>query len=385
MSDRIYLDNAATTWPKPPQVVKEIARYYNELGVAAGRGTSAIATEVDRTIDACRHAISKLVNCQSGQVVFAFNGTDALNTALLGLISEGDEVVTTEIEHNSVLRPLNELAKSGRIKLAIASAVDGIVCLDSLTDMIGPATRICCISHASNLTGLIQPIQQLSIICKENDVMLILDAAQSVGHIDVDFDELGCDVLIGSGHKGLLGPLGTGFLCLSERAADVIRPIRLGGTGTKSESIEQPNEMPYRLESGNLNVGGIFGLLAGINFLNEKGIQSVASHEKELRSQVINSFTGNEMIVVHGAETDYRTGVLSFNFHNQQCHTVAAMLDSAFGIQARAGLHCAPLAHNSIGSEPYGGTVRISPGVFTTSNDIDFFLNAIEKLSSQLV
>ena len=385
MLDRIYLDNAATSWPKPPNVVAELSRYYSELGVAAGRGTSAIATEVDRTIEQCRSAIAKLINCDSKHVVFAFNGTDAINMALHGLIENSDGVVTSAIEHNSVLRPLKHLERNGQINLSIADAPDGIISLDHLKQLIRPSTKLCCVSQASNVTGLVQPVLEIAKLCKANDVMLVIDAAQSVGHLPVDFQELGCDVLVASGHKGLLGPLGTGFLCLSKRAANQIKPTRQGGTGTQSELVEQPNELPFRLESGNLNVGGIFGLLAGINFITETGIDALQTHERTLRDQLLDNIRRNDSILVHGQEPENRTGVISFNIVGQDCHTVAATLDSSFAIQVRAGLHCAPLVHDSIGSSKFNGTIRISPGAFSTQQQIEYVLDAINKLTTQLV
>ena len=377
---RIYLDNAATSWPKPAVVTDAIVHYYENLGVAAGRGTSAIAAEVDRSVADCRAAVGGLIGCRADQVVFCFNGTDALNLALHGLIQDGDEVVTTSIEHNSVLRPLTALQKAGRIKLSIVGSPGGIVDLPAITEAITSQTRLCCVSHASNVTGLIQPLEPIAQRCQSTDTLLVVDAAQTLGHIPVDFSELAPDVLCGSGHKGLLGPLGTGLLAVNERAQRLMQPTRLGGTGTSSESLDQPTQWPHRMEPGNLNVGGIYGLAAAIEFLVAHGIEEVARHEEHVKSEILRRMRNWDAIEVHGNLDAAGTGVISFNVCGQDSHTVASVLDSVHGIEVRAGLHCAPLAHKDIGASEYGGTIRVSPGIFTAENDLQHFLNCLEDL-----
>lgn len=380
----IYLDNAATSWPKPKAVTDEIARFYLELGAAASRGSSSRTAEVDRTIEQCRFEIANLIAAQANQIVFCFNGTDGLNMAINGLIQSNQKVVTSVLEHNSVLRPLHEKQRTDHIQLDLLQCTNGEIDLHDCERTIGADTDLCCVSHVSNVTGCIQPIAEIASICKRHDVLLIVDAAQSVGHIDVDFEALGADVLVASGHKGLLGPLGTGFLCLSERAANQIRPTRLGGTGTTSESVQQPEQLPYKLESGNMNVGGIFGLLAGVKYIVNQGVAQLAAHEQSLRRQLTDSLNQSSKAAVYCPDKP-STGVLSFNLPGQDSQMLAALLDSAFGIQVRAGLHCSPLIHKHLKTEDSGGTIRVSPGVFNTAEEIEYLAGAIQRLSQQLV
>lgn len=381
----IYLDNAATSWPKPDAVVDAIVRYYRQIGAAAGRGSSSRSAAVDHTIERCRLELGRLINARSHQIVFCFNGTDGLNLALNGLISERDHVVTTVVEHNSVLRPLNHLAQKHAVQLDIVSCSNGVVDLTELSRVIRKSTRLCCMSHVSNVTGIIQPISEVAELCRKHKVLLVIDGSQSVGHVSTNFEQLGCDVLVASGHKGLLGPQGTGFLCLSARAADEILPTRLGGTGTHSDSITQPREMPSRLESGNPNAGGIFGLLEGIRFVMERGLTQIERHQRELNEALIERLSAIDNVILYGCQHPHRSGVVSFNIRNQEPQSVAALLDSDFGIQVRSGLHCAPQMHQALGTDKLGGTVRISPGVFNSLADIETVASAVLEISSQLV
>ena len=236
--------------------------YYRNVGVAAGRGSSDMSAQVDRMVQTCRHELARLINVRSGHIIFCFNGTDGLNLAIAGMIRNGDHVVATDIEHNSVLRPVNEYKNRGTISFDIVNSNAGVVEPQSVASLVSGITRLICVSHVSNVTGIEQDIAAISAACKgvNPDSFLLVDAAQSMGHIPVDVQALGCDILVSSGHKGLLGPLGTGFVYLSDRAAEQIRATRFGGTGNNSESTVQPTTLPYRLESGNLNVGGIAGL-----------------------------------------------------------------------------------------------------------------------------
>ena len=381
----IYLDNAATSWPKPDAVVDAIVRFYRQIGAAAGRGASARSSAVDHTIDLCRLELGRLINARPHQIVFGFNGTDCLNLALNGLISPGDHVVTTVVEHNSVLRPLNHLAQEHAVQLDIVPCENGVVDLTEFRRLIRKSTRLCCVSHVSNVTGMIQPIEEIAELCRKHRVLLVVDGSQSVGHVATDFEPLGCDVLVASGHKGLLGPLGTGFLCLSARAADEIRPTRFGGTGTHSDSITQPWEMPSRLESGNPNAGGIFGLLEGVRFVMERGLKQIEQHERDFNEALVERLAAIDNVILYGYQHANRSGVLSFNIRDQEPQSVAALLNSEFGIQVRAGLHCAPLMHQSLGTDKLGGTVRISPGIFNSLADIDAVSAAVLDISSQLV
>ena len=242
-------------------------------GAPANRGTAAVVQGIDSAIDRCRLKLSQFVHAKSAlEIAFAFNGTDALNMAIQGVLQNGDHVVTTNLEHNSVLRPLNELMKRRDVRVSFAEAdSNGIVSPEAVSNLVEPETRLICVTHVSNVTGVIQPIEQIGAKLRQfatSKPFFLVDAAQSLGHIPVDVQQLGCDLLAGPGHKGLLGPLGTGFLFVRSEIAEHVQPIRFGGTGTKSESESQPMEMPGKLESGNLNVGGIVGLEAGVDFVS---------------------------------------------------------------------------------------------------------------------
>ena len=270
---RIYLDNAATSWPKPDSVYAAIDHAQRVLGAPAGRGAYYEANDASRIVDHARNEVAKLINApKSRNIAFTFNGTDSLSTAILGLLKSGDHVVTTVVEHNSVLRPLNHLQGEGLIEVTcVGCDEEGFVDVNEIIASIKPNTRLLVVNHVSNVTGSIQPVDTLKerlAVLENQKIVFLLDAAQSLGHIPVDIQELGCDILASSGHKGLLGPLGTGLIYLSDRIVKSVNPLRFGGTGTEGSVEFQPEQMPDRFESGNLNVPGIAGVHAGIRFLN---------------------------------------------------------------------------------------------------------------------
>ena len=386
-SSSVYLDNAATSWPKPDGVIDAIARYYRDFGCAAGRGATRRSQEVNRTIDRCRLEIARLVGGKAANVVFCFNGTDGLNMAIAGMVRPGDHVLTSDLEHNSILRPLNSMQQAGSIKYDVVPSEMGWIDPARFASMVGTNTKLICISHVSNVTGMRQDVAEIIAACraKNGSIFVLLDAAQSVGHIPVDIRSLECDLLVASGHKGLLGPLGTGLVCLSDRARDEIRPVRFGGTGSQSDSIVQPEEMPFRLEAGNLNAGGIFGLLDGIQFVSRTGVEKVAAHEKAMSDHLIRGLQKRDNVQIYGWDEERATSLVSFNIRNHDPQSVAGLLDAEFGIQVRAGYHCAPLMHQALGTDSCGGTLRASPGIFSTVQDLDRLIDAVEQLSSQLV
>ena len=386
-SNFVYLDNAATSWPKPESVVNAIVDYYREIGVAAVRGSSARSMDVDRMVEQCRVLLARLINADSGQIVFCFNGTDGLNTAIGGMIRQSDHVVTTDMEHNSVLRPVTEYASQGKITLDMVNSHEGFVDPNRIASAVKSNTRLVCVSHVSNVTGCEQEIADIVTATRDSnpDAFVLVDAAQSAGHIPVDVQALRCDMLVSSGHKGLLGPLGTGFIFLSPRASEEIRPVRYGGTGSSSESLRQPHPLPFRLESGNPNVGGIAGLLQGVQFVKNCGIERIASKELQLSNNLVDSLRQIEGVSLYCTDNSARSAVVSFNIADQDPQSIAALLDSEFGIHLRAGLHCAPLMHKSLGTDVLGGTLRASPGWFNTEMDIERLVDAIASLASQLV
>ena len=386
---RIYLDNAATSWPKPDSVYAAIDHAQRVLGAPAGRGAYYEANDASRIVDHARNEVAKLINApKSRNIAFTFNGTDSLSTAILGLLKNGDHVVTTVVEHNSVLRPLNHLQGEGLIEVTcVGCDEEGFVDVNEIIASIKPNTRLLVVNHVSNVTGSIQPVDTLKerLAGLENQkIVFLLDAAQSLGHIPVDIQELGCDILASSGHKGLLGPLGTGLIYLSDRIVNSVNPLRFGGTGTEGSVEFQPEQMPDRFESGNLNVPGIAGVHAGIRFLNSTEGLELRARRHANATRLLQGIREIPGVQIHGPkEMDQRIGVFSFNISGWDCHEVASILDANWAIQTRAGRHCAPLIHRALGTEPDHGTVRLSVGLFTTLEQADLVLKSIAKLADQ--
>ncbi|MCH2183335.1 MAG: aminotransferase class V-fold PLP-dependent enzyme [Mariniblastus sp.] len=378
-----YLDNAATSWPKPPAVMAAMNSFYTDLGVAAERSGSARAGTVDRAIQKCRHQIAAMLSAgQESSIVFGYNGTDVLNLALHGLLNRGDHVVASVAEHNSVLRPLEYLQQHSGITYSLAEADGhGVVCPEAVEQLVQSSTRLVCLAHVSNVTGAVQPVLEVGRICREHELLYLVDAAQSVGHFPIDVGEIGCDLLASSGHKGLLGPLGTGFLYLGGRIAPLIRPMRQGGTGTQSETMEHPNELPARLETGNLNSAGIIGLSAGVEHVANLGWQEIANHEREMSHQLIQGLSEIDQVRLVGHRAPQRSGIVSFQVEGMDPGQVAGILDVSFGILVRSGLHCAPRMHASLGTLDGGGTVRVSPGMFNTAQDVQNMISAIQQIT----
>ena len=382
---RIYLDNAATSWPKPRSVVEAIADFYANHGSAAGRSVASDPVLVDRKVQQVRSRLANLIGANDpNQVAFTFNGTDSLNIAIRGVLRPGDHAITSVLEHNSVLRPLHYLEETGVIKLTkIGIDSNGQMDVGQLEDAITNDTKMICVSHVSNVLGTIQPVEKIGSLEKPPKCLFLVDGAQSVGHIPVDVNAIGCDFFASSGHKGLLGPLGTGFLYANDRAIEQTEPFRLGGTGTASEQTQQPTEMPFRLESGNLNVGGILGLGAALEFITTETVASIKSNTNELIERFLAFAENHDGIRVYSrARNDGGAGVVSLQIEKMLPADVANVLDSQFGIQVRSGLHCSPLVHKSIGSDKLEGTVRISVGHFNTIADIDALTDALTQLAS---
>jgi cysteine desulfurase family protein len=386
---RIYLDNAATSWPKPDSVYAAIDHAQRVLGAPAGRGAYYEANDASRIVDHARNEVAKLINApKSRNIAFTFNGTDSLSTAILGLLKNGDHVVTTVVEHNSVLRPLNHLQGEGLIEVTcVGCDEEGFVDVNEIIASIKPNTRLLVVNHVSNVTGSIQPVDTLKerlAVLENQEIVFLLDAAQSLGHIPVDIQELGCDILASSGHKGLLGPLGTGLIYLSDRIVNSVNPLRFGGTGTEGSVEFQPEQMPDRFESGNLNVPGIAGVQAGIRFLNSTEGLELRARRHANATRLLQGIREIPGVQIHGPkEMDQRIGVFSFNISGWDCHEVASILDANWAIQTRAGRHCAPLIHRALGTEPDHGTVRLSVGLFTTLEQADLVLESIAKLADQ--
>jgi cysteine desulfurase family protein len=382
---RIYLDNAATSWPKPLSVIDAISGFYQQHGSAALRSTASDAIAIDRRVAQVRQRLASFIGAsQPEQLVFTFNGTDSLNMAIRGVVRPGMHVVTTALEHNSVLRPLHYFHQQGQIRLTtIGVDESGHVDVAALEDAIVDDTGLICVSHVSNVLGTTQPVEAIGDLPRPPGCLFLVDAAQSIGHLRIDVAEMKCDLLAASGHKGLLGPLGTGVLYVGEAAADRIEPLRLGGTGSNSESLQQPSDLPHRLESGNLNVAGILGLGAGLQHLHTLGLDQVTSQLTHLRDQIVEGLRSISGVQLYAANSvGQASGAVSFNVSALGASEVESILEQEFAIQSRAGLHCAPLAHETIGTDEQGGTVRVSPGIFNTATEIESLIAAVTEIAA---
>ena len=384
MTERIYLDNAATSFPKPVAVYDAVDRYNRELGAAVGRGAYAGAVEVQRTVDRCRQKAGQLLGVHDPRrIVFTFNGTDSLNLAMHGLLRPGDHVVTTVVEHNSVLRPLRALQDERKIEVSYVDCDQtGRVDPHDVRAAIRPATRLVAVIHASNVTGVIQPIAEIGEIARKADAVFLVDAAQSAGHVPIDVSSFPVDLLACPGHKGMLGPLGTGVLYVREGIEEQLRSTRQGGTGSHSENDSQPLTLPDKYESGNHNAPGLVGLEAGLSYLLQRGVADVHVHEMELTSRLLEGLRDVQGLRIHGPlGTEDRLGVVSVSHPDFDPQVLSALLDEHFGIQTRAGLHCAPRIHERLGTLEHGGTVRFSVGPFNTTADVDAAVTALREIT----
>jgi cysteine desulfurase/selenocysteine lyase len=385
--ERIYLDNAATSWPKPESVYAAVDHYQRTLGAPAGRGAYAEAVEVERNIKDARNNIAKLINAESAErVVFTYSGTDSLNLAIHGTLRPGDHVISSIVEHNSVLRPLRQLEEQDVTEVTrIPCDATGVINPDDVRKAIRSNTRLIVLLHASNVTGTLQPLEPVGRIARDHGLLFLVDAAQSLGHVPVDVKQLGANLLAAPGHKGLLGPLGTGILYVAPGVEESLMPVRLGGTGSKSDEDRQPDQLPDKYEAGNHNVPGLMGLRAGVAHVQQLGVDKVRQHETSLAKSLISQLTEIDGVRVFGPDDDSeRVGVVSLAIDGYDSREVASMLDTSFSIQARAGFHCAPLIHSYLETHDSGGLLRFSPGIFNTQEDIDRAASAIQEFSSSV-
>lgn len=386
---RIYLDNAATSFPKPEPVIAAVVDYMTQCGVAAGRGSSRRATELDGRIAACRGALARMWNAESPrEILFTLNGTDSLNLAIHGVLRPGDHIVTTELEHNSVLRPLRMWeAERGVTITLVPPAADGRVNPQHVAAAVQKNTRLVAITHASNVTGVVQPIEEIGdSIRSRPDVLYLVDAAQTAGHRPIDVQQSRIDLLCCSGHKGLLGPLGTGVVSLRASRVPEVRSWRQGGTGSQSESLDQPTAAPDKYESGNPNAAGIVGLAAALDWIQSQRIDSLSKRAEDLATVLYQGLMANPRVRIVSPDPARisNVGVISFVLDGVDPRVAATLLDSHFGIEVRAGLHCAPLIHRSLGTLDSGGTIRASVGPFTQDADIDALLAALMMITTAM-
>ncbi|MFM9966576.1 MAG: aminotransferase class V-fold PLP-dependent enzyme [Planctomycetaceae bacterium] len=380
---RCYLDNAATSWPKPEGVLAAMDRYHRELGVAAGRGATRAASEVDATISRSRQRAARLFNAESSdRILFTFNGTDSLNVAIHGCLQPGDHVVASSLEHNSVLRPLSELRERIGIETTfIEPEANGRVEPTKFRAALRPNTKLVALLHASNVTGVVQPIDDVGAIARQAGALMLVDAAQTAGHLPIDVRNSPIDLLACPGHKGLLGPLGTGLLYLRLGIEQHVTSFRQGGTGSLSEDDRQPERLPDKYESGNHNAPGLFGLEAALDWLEQHSLAELRLHELSLRRRLIDSLADLKSVRLFAADLpdEFVVGVLSFAIVGFDPQEMAAILDHDFQIQIRAGLHCAPGTHRSLGTLATGGTIRVSFGPTTTVDEVERLVAALRN------
>ena len=379
----IYLDNAATSFPKPEAVYQTVNHVFRNIGANPGRSGHKWGIEANRLITDVREAIAKFFNISNpSNIVFTHNGTEAINLGIKGLLNPGDHVITTSMEHNSVLRPLKALAKKGVETTVVRCSGEGYLDPSEVQKAIKINTRLIVITHASNVTGTLLPIKDISCIAKDNGIFFMVDASQTAGTIMVDVKKLGIDMLACPGHKALLGPQGTGFLYI--RDGIELRPLLEGGTGWSSELETQPENLPEKFESGTLNTPGIIGLGAGISFIQTERIEKIRKQEICLSTELTNRLNEFEEIEWYGPESqDKKIGIVSFNIKGLNPLDVGFILDNVYNILVRAGLHCAPEAHKTIGTFPEG-CIRISMGYFNTTEEIDLVYEAIKGIIRQV-
>jgi cysteine desulfurase family protein len=387
---RIYLDNAATTFPKPPEVLAAMMQYATELGASAGRGAYHEAVQTGTMIAQCRQRLAQLFHGESSQhFIFTLNCSDALNLAIKGLAhpQRKGHAICTQADHNSILRPLNALAQQGCIE-PTRVPVDpktGVVDPADIERAIRPDTRFIAIAHASNVTGTVQPIRQIGQIARRRQIPFIVDAAQSAGHIPVDVQADGIDLLAAPGHKGLMGPLGTGFLYIRPGIEKVLRTLREGGTGSISEQDVQPDFLPDKYEPGSHNAIGIIGLGAGVQWVLSQGIEKLAADEAKLSRAFIDAIDGVAGLRLYGPrQVKQRVGVFSIAMDGLEPQELSAVLESHYGILSRSGFHCAPLMHQAIGSAARGGTTRLSFGPFVSARDVNVATQALAEIAGSI-
>ena len=374
----IYLDNAATTYPKPEATYERIDHVLRNIGGSPGRASHRMAIEADRVIFSARESLAKLFGIgDSSRLVFTKNATEALNTALKGILEPGDHLITSAFEHNSVARPVKRLETEGVNVTWLRGATPGLLTPSEVRAAFTPETKLVCITHASNVFGEILPAADIGAVCREEAVLFMLDASQTAGAIPLSLNTLNVDILAGTGHKALMGPQGTGFLYLAPGVEPA--PLLDGGTG----EIEDLLDLPERLEAGTMNMPGVAGLGAGVDFLLNTGVKTVRAHETELCAMLIEGICKIDgSRIVGPAEAALRASLVSFNIDGKDPRDVGIALDEEYSIMVRSGMHCAPEAHKEADTFPLGA-IRVSPGYFNTKDEIEKFLGAVRKIISR--
>jgi len=379
-----YLDNAATSWPKPESMAAAMAEFNRSVGANPGRSGHTLSIEAARTVMDAREALADLFGVSDMlRIVFTKNATEALNIVISGLLKPGDHAITTSMEHNSVMRPLRFAATNG-VSLSIAPCTEtGELDPQAIADLITPDTRAIFMTHASNVTGTIMPVAEVGAIARERGVLLCVDASQTAGALPISVSDMHIDFLAFTGHKALLGPQGTGGLYMRKGLEEFIPSPMLGGTGSRSEFEVQPDFMPDKYEAGTPNTIGLAGLHAGARFIMDTGIGTIRQKEMALTARLIEGLDSISGVRIFGTrDASKQTAVVSLTVAGINPSQLSMMLDEQYGIMSRPGLHCAPAAHRTIRTFPEG-TVRLSPGFFTTAEDIEYAVRAIARIAKK--
>lgn len=379
--NRIYFDNGATSFPKAPGVGEAVLDAINNVGGSVNRGISKESMKSEYVIYETREMLCELFNfSQADNVVFTKNVTESINLILKSFLKSGDHVIVSSIEHNAVMRPLHILEGQGVEVTTIPVTVEGDLSLSTLEASIRENTRLILMTHASNVTGTVLPIEAIGEIAKKHNIRYVVDGAQTAGHRAIDMDEIACDALCFTGHKGLLGPQGIGGFLITKEFAKALSTYIEGGTGSKSNSLEQPDYMPDKFESGTPNVPGIYGLNAALHYIKKTSVESIHSKEEDLVNYFLAELKRKEISKFIGAShAANRSNVISIDFIGYDNAIISSELIHEYSISNRCGMHCAPMAHKTFGTYPQG-TVRFSVSHFNTKEEIDFVITAIEKI-----
>ena len=383
MKKTIYFDNAATSWPKPDMVYNAVNYFMREIGANPGRSGHSKSFEAGRIVYETREALANLFGINdSSRVIFTSNATHALNIAFKGILQPGEHVLTTSMEHNSVMRPLRYLEQTIGIRItAVPCRGDGTLPLKLFEEKIEKNTKLIVVNHASNVVGTLLPINEIGEISRKHGALFLVDAAQTAGSIALNVVKDNIDLLAFTGHKGLMGPQGIGGLCIGNQVN--MQPLMQGGTGSNSGYETQPEVLPDKYESGTLNTVGIAGLGAGVKFIQKKGIVNIQKYEKALTKQLIEGLSAIKGIKIYGpCNANKQISVVSFNIDGLKPCDVGYKLDKEFGIMARVGLHCAPAAHKTIGTFPIG-TVRLSLNYFNAPEEVQYTIQSLKKIITQ--
>ncbi len=375
----IYLDNAATTFPKPKEVHDAMLDCMMNYCANPGRAGHKLAMKAAREIYDARESVASLFNIEDPMsIVFTSNATESLNLAIKGFVNPGDHIITTSMEHNSVIRPIKALEQSNVENTIVLCETDGSLDVNKIKEAIKLNTKLIVTTHASNVCGTIIDIESIGKIAKENKVTYLVDASQTAGVYNIDVDKMNIDMLATPGHKCLMGPQGTGILYIKKGI--ILKELTQGGTGSNSEDLFQPDLHPDKYESGTHNTPGIVGLGRGVQYIMDKGIDKIRMHEEDLCDYMLKELEKIDEVTIYGIkDSKKRAAVISINIDNIDSGEVTYLLDSEYDIATRSGIHCAPLAHQTLGTLETGA-VRFSPGYFNTKNDIDKAINALKEI-----